>query len=61
MEKYNKFLGVSDVVFGIFDVQGNKIQEITTNKEGYAKSGELPLIKERYVVRETNIKKEIYL
>ncbi len=58
MEKYNKFLGVSDVVFGIFDVQGNKIQEITTNKEGYAKSGELPLIKERYVVRELKTRPE---
>ncbi|HBC84268.1 MAG TPA: hypothetical protein DCZ30_02130 [Clostridiales bacterium] len=58
MEKYNKFLGVSYVIFGIFDMQGNKIQEITTNKDGYAKSGELPLIKEQYIVRELKTRPE---
>lgn len=58
MEKHNRFLGVSDVVFGIFDMQGNKIQEITTNKDGYAKSGELSLIKEKYVVRELKTRPE---
>lgn len=58
MEKYNKFLGVSNVMFGIFDMQGNKIQEITTNKDGYAKSGELPLIKEKYIVRELKTRPE---
>lgn len=58
MERHNKFLGVSDVVFGIFDMQGNKIQEVTTNKDGYAKSGELPLIKEQYIVRELKTRPE---
>lgn len=58
MEKHKRFLGVSDVVFGIFDMQGNKIQEITTNKDGYAKSGELPLIKEKFIVRELKTRPE---
>lgn len=56
-EKYNKTLGVADVVFGIFDEQGNKIQEITTDANGYAKSSELTLMK-KYVVKELKTRPE---
>lgn len=56
-EKYNKTLGVSNVVFGIFDEQGNKIEEITTDINGYAKSSALTLMK-KYVVKELQTRPE---
>ena len=56
-EKYNRTLGVSNVVFGIFDEQGNKIQEITTDAQGYAKSGELRIDK-NYIVKELSTRPE---
>ncbi len=57
LEKYSKNLGVSGVVFGIFDEKGNKIQEMTTDSNGYAKSGELRLDK-KYIVKELKTRDE---
>lgn len=50
-EKYNTFLGVSGVLFGIYDEQGGLVDEITTNANGYCKSHELPL-DQHYIVKE---------
>ncbi len=56
-EKYNKTLGVANVVFGIFDEAGNKIEELTTDSNGYAKSSALSLMK-KYVVKELKTRPE---
>lgn len=56
-EKHNRTLGVADVVFGIFDEQGNKIEELTTDSNGYAKSSALSLM-QKYVVKELKTREE---
>lgn len=56
-EKHNRTLGVANVVFGIFDEQGNKIEELTTDTNGYAKSSALSLMK-KYVVKELKTREE---
>ena len=56
-EKHNKKLGVADVTFGIFDDNGNKIEEITTDENGYAKSSKLRIDK-KYVVKELKTRDE---
>lgn len=56
-EKHNRTLGVANVVFGVFDEQGNKIEELTTDTNGYAKSSALSLMK-KYVVKELKTREE---
>lgn len=56
-EKHNKKLGIEDVTFGIFDKEGNKIEEIKTNSNGYCKSSQLSL-KKQYIVKELKTREE---
>ena len=50
-------MGVAGVTFGIFDEEGNKIEEITTDSNGYAKSSPLTL-DIRYIVKELKTRDE---
>ena len=56
-EKYDTFLGVSGVLFGIYDEQGGLVDEITTDANGYCKSHELPL-DQHYIVKELKTREE---